>query len=111
MFRGDAATQARRGYASLWSNPPKTLGNPNQTRIKAYATEADAFLTDNEFSREFPGGYRGIATHLQPDKIWIVWRLYEAGGQHGMTYDGLVWMQGRFAWFPKPWRMLDAATN
>ncbi len=111
VFVGDAAKIARAGYAALWANPPPTLGKPSQTRVKTFATEADAFLTDNEFSREFPGGYRGIASHLQPDKIWVAWKFIEAGGELGMAYDGLVWLRDHWAWFPKPWRMLEPTTN
>lgn len=107
VFVGDAAKRARDGYALLWQNPPKALGKPNQTRVKAFAAQADAFATDNEFSREFPGGYRGIAAQLQPDKIWVAWKLFEAGGELGMSYDGLVWLRDHWAWFPKPWRVLD----
>ena len=45
VFVGGAAARAREGYAALWSGPPATLGKPSHTRIKAFATEADAFLT------------------------------------------------------------------
>ena len=111
VFVGDAARQARAGYEALWANPPKALGKDTHTRIKAFAIEADSLLTDNEFSREFPGGYRGIAAHLEPHRIWICWKLYEAGGELGMSYDGLVFLKDHWAWFPKPWRMLDQVTN
>lgn len=112
VFVGDAARLAREGYAQLWKNPPKALGKPNQTLVKAFAAQADALGTGNEFSREFPGGYRGIAAHLQPDKIWVVWKLFESSGELGMSYDGLVWLRDHWAWFPKPWRVLsDPTTN
>jgi len=112
VFLGDAAARARAGYQQLWANPPKALGNPNQTKIKAVAVQADAFASDNEFSREFPGGYRGVALQLAPDKIWVAWKMMEAGGELGMSYDGLVWLRDHWAWFPKPWRVLETpATN
>jgi hypothetical protein len=108
VFLGEAAERAREGYAGLWANPPKALAKAHQTNIRAFAAEADSFGTDNEFSREFPGGYRSIASHLVPDRVWIVWRLLEPNGEVGMTYDGLVWMRDHWAWFPKPWRVLEA---
>ena len=111
VFRGDAARLAREGYASLWTHPP-TLGKATQTRVTAFAAQADAFATENEFSREFPGGYRKIATQLQPDKVWLGWKMLEEVGERGMSYDGLVWLRDHWAWFPKPWRVLsDPATN
>jgi hypothetical protein len=111
VFLADAAMRARAGYQQLWASPPKALGKPNQTKIKAFAVQADAFASDNEFSREFPGGYRGIASQLAPDKIWVAWKMIEAGGELGMSYDGLVWLRDHWAWFPKPWRVLEMTTN
>lgn len=111
VFVGDAASRARAGYAELWANPPKFLGKADAGRIKAFATLADSFLTDNEFSREFPGGYRQIGAQLQPDKVWVGWRLFEGSGELGMAYDGLVFLKDHWAWFPKPWRMLEVVTN
>ena len=26
----------------------------------------------------------------------------------GMAYDGLVYLDARWLWFPKPWRAIDA---
>jgi hypothetical protein len=103
---GDAARQAREGYAALWANPPKALGKTGQTEVHAFASEADALGAENEFSREFPGGYRKIAAHLQPTSIWLTFKLVEPGQSHGMSYDGLVWLRDHWAWFPKPWRVL-----
>ena len=111
VFIGDAANRARDGYASMWSNPPKALGKASQTLVRAFASEADALAADNEFAREFPGGYRQIAAQLQPDKIWLVWKLLEPGHETGMSYDGLVWLRDHWAWFPKPWRVLGSAGN
>jgi hypothetical protein len=111
VFVGDAAQAAREGYAGLWTNPPKALGKATQTQIRAFAAEAESFGTDNEFSREFPGGYRAIAAQLVPDKIWIAWKLVESGRDVGMSYDGLVWLRDHWAWFPKPWRVLAPVTN
>jgi len=111
VFLADAARRAREGYAAMWKNPPKALGKASQTRIKAFAAQADALGTENEFSREFPGGYRGIASQLAPDKIWLVWKLLEGSGEQGMSFDGLVWLRDHWAWFPKPWRIITPATN
>lgn len=111
VFAGEAAQRAREGYASLWKNPPKALGKAGQTQIRAFAAQADALGTDNDFSREFPGGYRAIAAQLVPENVWVVWKLLEPGGDVGMSYDGLVFLRDHWAWFPKPWRVLDTPTT
>jgi hypothetical protein len=28
-----------------------------------------------------------------------------------MAYDGLVWLDDRFAWFPKPWRLQRSSAD
>lgn len=106
VFVGDAAGRARYGYAQMWMSPPGPLGKRGQTEVHAFASTADAFLTDNEFSQQFPGGYRKIAEHLNPNVVWLAFKFTEPGKTSGMAYDGLVWLDGRFTWFPKPWRVL-----
>lgn len=110
VFVGDAAAQARRGYDEMWTNPPGQLARPGQIEVQAFATLAAAFLTDNERSQEFPGGYRKIAAHLRPDVVWLRFKYTAPGQTSGMAYDGLVRLDGRWAWFPKPWRVLPDAT-
>jgi hypothetical protein len=57
-------------------------------------------LEKNELSDRFPGGYRRVAPHLQPDRIWLVWRYLRRGATEGMRYDGLVQLDDRWVWFP-----------
>jgi hypothetical protein len=61
---------------------------------------------DNELSQRFPGGYRALAPHLRPERIWFVWRYLQAGEAAGMRYDGLVRLPDRWIWFPKPYRVV-----
>lgn len=106
VFAHHAVEVARAGYANLWRNPPTALGKRDQTIVRAFAAEADALAHDNEFSREFPGGYRQIADQLMPERVWLVWKLSSPGHDGGISYDGLVYLGDHWAWFPKPWRIL-----
>ncbi len=60
---------------------------------------------------QFPGGYRDITGHLQPDRVGLTFVFVAPGEARGMADDGLVWIDGRWAWFPTPWRDLRPATN
>ncbi|CAN5920162.1 hypothetical protein BH11MYX3_BH11MYX3_08250 [soil metagenome] len=106
IFIGASAEQARRGYRELWDAPPQQLGSPTQTEVLATAATAALLRTENPRSAQFPGGYRTIADQLQPERIWVRFELVEPGTTAGMSYDGLVWLEDRWAWFPKPWRYL-----
>jgi hypothetical protein len=63
---------------------------------------------DNALSRRFPGGYRAIAHLLAPQRIWASWKYVRRGERAGVAYDGLVWLDERWVWFPKPYRALSA---
>jgi hypothetical protein len=108
VFVGRAAGDARVGYEQLWMNPPRGFGKPGQSEVHTFAVQAKMLATENEFSMEFPGGYRKIAELLVPDRIWLRFKFVEPGKSTGMAYDGLVWLDGRWAWFPKPWHVISA---
>jgi hypothetical protein len=55
---------------------------------------------------EFPGGYEKAGPHMKPGFTWYRWKYVKPGETSGMAYDGLVYVNGHWAWFPKPWRAL-----
>ncbi len=106
VFVPAVAARARAAYEVIWLGPPKPEPKPGQSDVLVFAAPASLLTDDNELSRRFPGGYRGISSLLDPHQIWLSWKFVEPGSGSGMAYDGLVWLDGRFAWFPKPWRVL-----
>jgi hypothetical protein len=112
VFVASAVDRAQLGFGALWNAPPKSLGKPHQTEVHATAADAASLRDDNDISKAFPGGYRKIAHLLQPDVIWVSFKLVAPGESLGMSHDGLVKLDDRWAWFPKPWRILgDEDTN
>ena len=43
---------------------------------------------------------------LDPHRVWARWKFVRPGEPSGMAYDGLVWVDDHWAWFPKPYRVL-----
>ena len=37
---------------------------------------------------------------------WWRWKFTKPGEDLGMAYDGLVFVNGHWAWFPKPYRAI-----
>lgn len=112
-FVGGAAELARKAYEPIWGAGDLgqfDLRHPDatQTVLTCDAAPAGMLAGDNELSRRFPGGYRGIAGLLDPHRVWVRWRLTRPGESAGMAYDGLVWLDDHWAWFPKPYRLLAA---
>ncbi|MCX5744262.1 MAG: hypothetical protein NT062_17370 [Proteobacteria bacterium] len=102
VFLPDAAARARAGYASLWASPPPGLGKPDQSEVEAIATHAEALSGDTAL----PNGYKRISQLLKPGVVWLAFKVRAPTASAGMAYDGLVWLDGRWAWFPKPWRVI-----
>jgi len=107
VFRSDIVDATRAAYDDLWGSPPRM--NPldsGELTLRVDAAPAGMLRDDNELSTHFPGGYRALAPYLLPDRIWFVWRYIAPGESSGMRYDGVVMIDDRYVWFPKPYRIV-----
>jgi hypothetical protein len=109
VFVDEVAARARAAYEELWREPPVLKRSESQTELEIHAAPAGMLRSDNELSQAFPQGYRAVAVWLRPERVWLCWRYRSAGQRSGMRFDGLVWVEGRWAWFPKPYRALGVA--
>jgi Immunity protein 49 len=107
VFVGEALEIARRAYRELWSQglhvQKPTSG---QSEIQCYASPAGMLDEPNELSAPFPQGYQAIAPWLNPHRVWVAWKYVQPGEQAGLAFDGLVWVDDHWVWFPKPYRVL-----
>jgi hypothetical protein len=109
-FVGAAADLAQTAYDAFWqANHAIKLPAPNQTDILCYVAPAGMLTTENELSQQFPLGYRQIAQWLEPSTVWVAWKYVVPGETTGLSFNGLVWLNGRWVWFPKPYRVLGEA--
>lgn len=105
-FQPHVAEAARQAYEAVWSTPPRVTRATPGSQIQCHIAPAGMLGHDNTLSWHFPGGYCAIAPLLQPQRVWAAWKLIEPGHSAGMSYDGLVWLDHHWAWFPKPYRIL-----
>lgn len=105
-FLGSAADQARAGYRSLWSTPVIPGPKVGQTELRVAVARVEDLRERGEAAERLPGGYGQIADKLVPGRVWVAWKFTEPGEALGMAWDGLVWLDDHWAWFPKPWRVL-----
>jgi len=106
LFRAEIAEEAQKAYEPIWRHPPRVDAMSVGVTLKVFACPARMLDTDNELSRRFPGGYRALAPWLVPDRIWFVWRYLRPGEAAGVRYDGLVRVNDRWVWLPKPYRVV-----
>jgi hypothetical protein len=107
VFAPGVALRAVEVYRTLWREEcPVIEPDPGATTVQVAAFYSDWLRGDDERARRYPSSYRRIAGMLQPDVIWLAWRYPTPGDHRGRTYDGLVWLEDAFAWFPRPGDLL-----
>lgn len=111
VFRGDIASGMRSIYDGIWETRPSITRKSHQSVILAHAALAEGLLPGNPMMEHFPGGYAGLADHLVAGRVWVCWKFVAPGERLGMAWDGLVHLDERWVWFPRPWAFLQKLTT
>jgi hypothetical protein len=109
VFTDDFAAKAEKGYAELWNDPKSVIGaDPANTELKLFkATTDDIKAWTHDVEMDFPGGYKKVKDNFKPGLVVYRWKYTKPGETLGMAYDGLIYVNNHWAWFPKPWRLAD----
>lgn len=117
VFVGETEPLARERYDKLWDAGIGFRRPVGRTQIVIHLAPAGAFIDNNAMSRPFPGGYRSVVNLLTPTRVWAAWQYRSPGSSTGIgppcrwrprSYDGLVWCDDHWAFFPKPYRVLTS---
>ncbi len=106
VFTKKFAPRAEEGYRGLWATGPVWDVAPDETELLIAGAWSDDFKVHSPISRLFPGGYRACAGHLQPHVMWFRCEFRVPGRRFGTAIDGFVPIDGRWTWFPKPWKVI-----
>jgi hypothetical protein len=102
LFTADVAAAARELYEELWRDPPPWPLEAQRGEARVAAATVDDLVRRTARAREFPAAYADVAGALRPGHVWLCWRYVDADGGT-VTFDGLVEIDGRLVWCPKPW--------
>jgi hypothetical protein len=107
VFQPEAVDASRVAYEAVWATPLRIISISPDSRLECHVAPASMLSYDNNLSWHFPGGYRTIASLLNPHCVWVAWKMIPPSQSAGMAYNGLVWIDDHWAWFPKPYRVLS----
>lgn len=97
---GENASAAQTYFDKMWSDKGLAIsGNAGQTELIVFGSTTDAVV---KTPGQFPGGY--AKAKLKPGFPIYGFKFVEPGKTSGMAFDGLVFVNGHFAFFPKPWK-------
>ncbi len=108
VFEPDTAAKVAALYDPVWESgklvvAPKT----GQTVVKVTSTTSDAMKTwSGTAVAEFPGGWKKIAVGIRPGITIYRFKFLDPGKDAGMTWDGLIYVNGNWRIFPKAWRAM-----
>lgn len=86
VFAPAARERARERYEHLWTGPIDFRHPEPGARVEIEFRPAEGET-------------------LMAGRIWVAWRYVVPGRTAGLSYDGLVWCDDHWAWFPKPNRL------
>ena len=113
FFAGPLAETAKKAYEAAWDAGQITVSRkPKQTQVVIWEAKTEQLSNEpkgnmmKSDARNFPGGYAKAAKHMQPGLTVYRWKFVEAGKELGTGWDGLTHVNGHWAFFPKPWRVV-----
>lgn len=107
VFTGDAAEKMKGGLEPLWDGGKLSFKpTADQTEITVVGAPQAELAKGDGNAVHCPGGYKDVAAQIQPSVVVHCVRFTKPGEKGGLHVDGLVWVNGHWALFPKPWRFL-----
>ena len=90
-----------------WSDSPVIRGKPGNTKLLVTVAMTDDLIDRKPVAGWFPGGYREVTRYLRRGFPIVRFKLVKPGNTLGLAFDGLVRVNGRWVFMPKPWRAIS----
>lgn len=108
VFIGDGAAKVQAVMEPAW-NEGKILMKPvheNQTELIVLGATIDELKAG---SPNCPPSYKEAAAQMKPGLTVYCFKFVEPGSKNGSPFDGLMFVNGHWAIFPRPWHALKGA--
>lgn len=110
VFKDDAAGKLESHYKKMWSDPNAAIKpNEGQTQLLLYSATTEEIAAGQGDGPNFPGGYKKAVEAMKPGVRWYRFKFVKPGETLGMAFDGLTNVNGKWRFFPKPWRGLEGS--
>jgi hypothetical protein len=108
VFDPDLSTKLEALYGPAWEAGQLVLTpKPGQSELKLFSATSDEMKSGTGTAAEFPGGWKQVAAKLKPGLKIYRFKFVEPGKDLGMAFDGLIYVNGNWRIFPKPWRAME----
>jgi hypothetical protein len=108
VFAEDVAAKARALYNDAWNKGGMVIApKEGQTTLNLWGATTGDLQSWTGYASEFPGGYRDVASKFKDGLTFYRFKFVPPGEDLGMAFDGLVFVNGHWAIFPKPWMAVE----
>ena len=108
VFDPDLSAKLEALYGPVWDAGQLVIApKPGQTELKLFSATSDEMKSWTGKAADFPGGWKQVAPKLKPGFTIYRFKFVEPGKDLGMAFDGLIFVNGHWRIFPKPWRALE----
>jgi hypothetical protein len=107
VFEADLAAKMEPMYGPAWDAGQLVIApKAGQSEVKVFSATSEELKSGAGAALDFPGGWKDAATKLKPGLKIYRFKFVEPGKDLGMAFDGLVYVNGNWRIFPKPWRAM-----
>ena len=107
VFDADSSAKVAAVYDPAWEGGQMIVApKAGQTEVKVFSATSDEMKSWTGNAAEFAGGWKEVAPKLKPGLKIYRFKFVEPGKDLGMAFDGLIYVNGNWRIFPKPWRAL-----
>ena len=107
VFKRDALKKAYQGYQLPWDEGKIVVrGNPGQTQLLIWSATTEQLQKGSGDAKAFPQGYEMAAPFFNKGLTFYRFKFVAPNETLGFAWDGLIYVNGHWVIFPKPWRVL-----
>lgn len=108
VFEPDLSAKLAAIYDPAWDSGQLVVApKAGQSDVKVFSTTSDEMKSWTRTAAEFPGGWKRAAPKLKPGLKIYRFKFVEPLKDLGMAFDGLIYVNGNWRIFPKPWRAME----
>lgn len=107
VFKDDVVKEVEAGYKQPWDEGKILIhGQPGQTELLMTSATTEELKQQKGEALSFPGGYAKAAPYYKDGLRIFRFKFVRPGEQLGFAWEGLIFVNGHWAFFPKPWRVI-----
>jgi hypothetical protein len=113
VFADDVASLMEKQYEEAWSGADAVItpSEPAETDVILFKATTEELRDGANDASKFANGWKRISGKLRLGVVWYGWKFVKKGQTTGTAFEGLVFVNGHWAIFPRPWKRLKSAAT